>query len=204
MNIKNTKPDLYWNQQYEANEIGWDLGAISPPLKAYIDQLSSKDLRILIPGAGNSHEAKYLLEQGFSNVSIIDISSVVTDHLKEKFSKYPQLHVYTGDFFIHEGVYDLILEQTFFCAINPALRQDYVAKMHALLADKGKLVGVLFNKIFEKEGPPFSGSRAEYEPMFKKYFNLNHFDLCYNSVKPRADSELFINFTKKETLSFIF
>ncbi len=197
MNIKNTKPDIYWNQQYEADEIGWDLGAVSPPLKAYIDQLTNKDLRILIPGAGNSHEAKYLIERGFSNISIIDISTVVTDKFKASYSKYPQLHIYIGDFFLHEGVYDLILEQTFFCAINPSLRKDYVLKMHELLADKGKLVGLLFNKVFEKEGPPFSGTKATYEALFKDYFNLNGFDLCYNSVKPRADSELFINFAKK-------
>lgn len=43
----------------------------------------------------------------------------------------------------------VLMEQTFFCAINPSLRKDYVAKMHELLAPNGKLVGVLFDKEFE-------------------------------------------------------
>jgi hypothetical protein len=47
-----------------SNETGWDLGQVSPPLKAYIDQLTDKNLRILIPGCGNSYEAEYLLEKG--------------------------------------------------------------------------------------------------------------------------------------------
>jgi hypothetical protein len=39
----------YWDKQYETNSMGWDLGEVSPPIKAYIDQLTNKNLRILIP-----------------------------------------------------------------------------------------------------------------------------------------------------------
>ena len=55
----------YWNERYLNNASQWDLGAVSPPLKKYIDQKLNKDLAILIPGAGNSYEAIYLMEQGF-------------------------------------------------------------------------------------------------------------------------------------------
>ncbi|MEO6233475.1 MAG: hypothetical protein ABJB11_05910 [Ferruginibacter sp.] len=34
----------YWNNQYNANATGWDLGEVSQPLKAYIDQLSNKEI----------------------------------------------------------------------------------------------------------------------------------------------------------------
>ena len=47
--------EAYWNSQYNANTTGWDLGQVSPPLKAYIDQLTNKNLRILIPGCGNTY-----------------------------------------------------------------------------------------------------------------------------------------------------
>jgi hypothetical protein len=43
----------YWEERYLKNEIGWDIGAVSTPLKEYIDQLTNKACRILIPGAGN-------------------------------------------------------------------------------------------------------------------------------------------------------
>jgi methyl halide transferase len=44
----------YWDAQYQAKTTGWDLGVVSPPLKAYIDSLEDKNIRVLIPGCGNT------------------------------------------------------------------------------------------------------------------------------------------------------
>lgn len=64
----------YWNKQYTSNTTGWDLGKVSPPIKEYIDTLEDKNTSILIPGCGNTYEAEYLLEKGFTNVTVIDIA----------------------------------------------------------------------------------------------------------------------------------
>ena len=189
--------ETFWNNQYEANATGWDLGEVSPPLKAYIDQLTRKNMRILIPGCGNTHEADYLLQQGFTNITVIDIASALVMQLKEKFASNPNIKIILGDFFEHVGEYDLILEQTFFCAINPPLRKDYVAKMKELLSTGGKLVGVLFYREFEQQGPPFGGCKCQYEPMFEKNFDFKTFELCNNSFVKRHGTELFINLVKK-------
>jgi len=101
-----------------------------------------------------------------------------------------------GDFFKHQGEYDLILEQTFFCALPPTMREKYVLKMYLLLAKKGLLVGLSFNKKFES-GPPFGGSLTEYQKLFKNHFTFLQLDLCLNSIKPRSNSELFVEFVKK-------
>ena len=189
--------ETYWNNQYDANTTGWDLGEISPPLKAYIDQLINKKLRILIPGCGNTYEAKYLLQQGFTNITVIDIAPTIVEQLKNKFENNPNIKIILGYFFTHTGEYDLILEQTFFCAINPTLRKSYVAKMKELLSADGKLAGVLFSKIFEQQGPPFGGSKCEYKSLFENWFELKTFDPCYNSFNKRINSELFIIVNKK-------
>jgi SAM-dependent methyltransferase len=191
--------ETYWNNQYEAEQTGWDLGEVSPPLKAYIDQLTNKDLRILIPGCGNTYEAGYLLQQGFSNITVIDIAPALVTQLQERFASNPYIKIVLGDFFEHQGQYDLVLEQTFFCALNPPLRKDYVAKMYELLAPKGKLVGLLFDREFEQQGPPFGGCKCQYEPMFEKYFHFKTFELCNNSFVKREGTELFINLIKKES-----
>ena len=73
--------ETYWNNQYEADATGWDLGTVSPPLKEYIDQLTNKDLRILIPGCGNTYEADYLLQKGFTNITVIDIAPALVAKL---------------------------------------------------------------------------------------------------------------------------
>ena len=183
----------YWNDRYQHQQTGWDVGYVSTPLKEYIDQLSNKDIAILIPGCGNSYEAAYLLQQGFNNITLIDISPLLTQQLAEKFSTYPgnRLNIITGNFFALEGQYDLILEQTFFCALDPSLRKAYVQKMHSLLKPGGKLVGVLFDREFEG-GPPFGGSQEEYKGLFAPLFNIQVLAPCYNSIKPRAGAEVFI------------
>lgn len=145
----------YWENRYLNQDTGWDLGEISPPLKEYFDQLTDKSIRILIPGCGNSYEAEYLLANGFKNITVIDISPTLVHKLQEKFKDNPAINVVFGNFFEHNGSYDLVVEQTFFCALNPSLRGEYVKKMNNLLSTTGKLVGLLFNREFEKEGATF-------------------------------------------------
>lgn len=183
--------DSYWTDRYTEKRTGWDIGQVSTPLKEYIDQLPDKDLRILIPGCGNAYEAAYLVGKGFRNITLIDISAKMAEDLAIHFAHEPAVHVIHGDFFTHEGSYDLVLEQTFFCAIDPMLRQSYVTKMHSLLAPGGKIAGVLFNRSFEG-GPPFGGNQQEYEQLFSKWFQIKTMSPCYNSIPPRAGAELFI------------
>ena len=187
----------YWSNRYDSGTACWDLAEVSPPLKNYIDQLTDKSIRILIPGCGNTHEADYLLKNGFTDITVIDIAPALVAQLKEKYKDNLQIKIILGDFFNHKGEYYLILEQTFFCAIDPSLRKKYVAKMTELLAPNGKLVGLFFNRQFEEQGPPFGGSKTEYEPMFAKDFIFKTFEPCYNSFFKRKDSELFINLVKK-------
>lgn len=187
----------YWDNQYTSNETGWDLKGVSPPLKAYIDQLDNKKTSILIAGCGNAYEAEYLYSLGFENITLVDISKTLTDILKEKF-KNTTIKIIHQDIFEHKGKYDLILEQTLFCAIDPSLRKKYVATMSDLLTEKGKLVGLLFNCEFEKQGPPFGGNQEEYLKLFSPYFIINTMSACYNSIEPRANTELFINLSKKQ------
>lgn len=186
----------FWDNQYQANTTGWDLGTISPPIKSYIDTLKNKDIRILIPGSGNSYEATYLLEQGFTNITVIDIAPTLVENLEIKFKNNHSINIILGDFFEHQGEYDLIIEQTFFCALPPAMREKYVSKIHQLLAKEGEITGLLFNRTFESS-PPFGGSQEEYEILFKDTFHFLKIEVCQNSVTPRAGSELWIEFQKK-------
>lgn len=185
----------YWNNKYKTKTTGWDLGKVSPPLQVYIDTITNKNYSILIAGCGNSYEADYLLEQGFTNTTIIDIARAPITVLKEKFKNNQNIQVILGDFFEHQGNYDLIVEQTFFCALPPNMRQKYVWKMHQLLAEEGTLAGLLFNRTFTA-GPPFGGSKEEYEMLFKGAFDVLNMEVSPNSVAPRANSELFIELKK--------
>lgn len=191
--------DKYWSERYEHAQTGWDIGHISTPLKEYIDQLDDKEQAILIPGCGNAYEAEYLLENGFTNVTLVDISQHLIKQLEQRF--YPKyegkLHLEHGDFFELNGSWDLVIEQTFFCALDPVFRQEYSLKMMSIIKKGGKLVGLMFNREFEKTGPPFGGSKEEYEGYFNQGFDLKYFSDCYNSIPPRQGSELFICLVRK-------
>lgn len=192
MNDELAHPD-YWDNLYNNRQTAWDIGYPSTPLKTYIDQLTDKEMAILVPGCGNGYEVEYLLREGFTNVTAVDISPVLTASLAEKLSRWlgDTLSIITSDFFAIVGQYDLILEQTFFCALPPARRHDYVHQVHRLLKPGGILAGVLFDRDFES-GPPFGGHQAEYESLFAGMLHLRVLAPCYNSIKPRAGSELFI------------
>ncbi len=186
----------YWNDRYQQNETGWDIGKASPPLKAYIDQLEDKNLNILIPGGGNSYEAEYLFSRGFQNIYVNDIAQQPLKNFKERVPSFPDSHLLLKDFFDINKKFDLIIEQTFFCALPVEQRENYVRKTHGLLSPKGKLAGLLFNKPFEKEGPPFGGSLKEYLNLFSGKFIIKTLEECYNSISPRQGNELFFIFIK--------
>lgn len=189
----------YWNNRYASNTIGWDIGEPSTPIKEYIEQLQNKNISILIPGCGNAYEAAFLLEKGFTNITLVDISELLVSELKNKFSKFlnQEISIFHANFFeLKNWQFDLIVEQTFFCAIHPTLRQKCVEQYANLLNPEGKVVGLLFNKEFETN-PPFGGSKNEYQQLFSTHFYIKKMELCYNSILPRKDSELFFIAEKK-------
>lgn len=189
--------DKYWQDRYLSNDISWDIGLPSTPIKSYIDQLTNKELKILIPGCGNSYEAEYIWENGFKNIHLLDYAPEPLKNFKSRIPSFPSEQLYHQDFFLHQGQYDIIIEQTFFCAINPELRAKYVEHIYSLLAKKGKLVGLLFDCVFDKNGPPFGGDASDYKKIFSPFFNFKTFEKAYNSIAPRAGRELFINLEKR-------
>jgi thiopurine S-methyltransferase len=174
------------------------MGCVSPPIKTYIDHLNNKNITILIPGAGNSYETEFLFNAGFKNITVLDIARQPLINLKKRIPSFPASNLIHENFFEHKKKYDLILEQTFFCSLNPELRDNYVKKMSELLNENGKIAGLLFDFPLNDEGPPFGGSIDEYQNRFSKYFTIKTMARCYNSIKPRQGSELFIIFEKKK------
>jgi len=186
----------YWEERYLKGETGWDAGTITTPLKEYIDQLTNKNSKILIPGAGNGYEYDYLINKGFKNVYVVDIAETPLENIK---TRKPELasHLIHSDFFALDITFDLILEQTFFCALPPQMRSQYVEKMAELLLPKGKLAGLLFDFPLTSDGPPFGGSKEEYIKRFSPKFEIKKLERAYNSIKPRENKELFFIFEVK-------
>ena len=190
----------FWENKYQNNEAGWDMGKASPPLMEYMQQVEDKDISILIPGAGNAYEIQALLDLGFTNITVIDIAQQPINTKQKEFSENPFVKMIHGDFFQHQGNYDVILEQTFFCALPIQLRVTYVQKMYELLNEKGTLAGLLFNRTFENPGPPFGGNILEYKSLFRGLFTIKTMETAYNSIPERANTEVFFIIKKINAL----
>ncbi len=182
----------YWQTRWNEGQTGWDIGYASPALTDYVGQLQDKNTRILIPGCGNAYEAEAIYKMGFHNVFVIDIAQGAFDHFKKRFPDFPEEQMILGDFFDLEEQFDLILEQTFFCALDPSQRRNYALKMKELLFPSGRLAGLLFDAPLFEDHPPFGGNKEEYLPYFEDLFEIEVLERAYNSIKPRQDRELFI------------
>ncbi len=188
----------YWEDRWQHHQTGWDIGQPSPPLMKYMAQVADKAMRILVPGAGRAHEAIALHRMGFTHVHVCDWAPSAFEYLHHLAPDFPKEHCLIGDFFAfdHVDYFDLMLEQTFFCAIDPALRAAYVRQSAQLLRPGGRLAGVLFASEFAKAGPPFGGTGDEYLRCFAPHFTVAQFDISPDSVAPRLGNEYFIELVK--------
>lgn len=188
----------YWERRWQDQQTGWDIGQASPPLMQYVKKWREQDPRILIPGAGRAYEAIALHRQGFSQVYVCDWADSAFDHLRSVVPDFPENHLLVSDFFELplQSEIDLVLEQTFFCAINPQLRKSYVEKMYDIIRPGGHLAGVLFAQPFPFDGPPFGGTKAQYEQLFAPKFTILEMTISPDSIPPRLGNELFVELKK--------
>ncbi len=186
----------YWEKLYQDGHTGWDLGRVSGPMQHIIDQFHDKALKILVPGAGNGYEVAYLHQNGFYNVYLLDWAAPPLKTFAVKYPGFPKDHLLHNDFFLLEDQFDLVLEQTFFCALDPVLRPDYVLKMSDILRDRGRLQGVLFKVPLNEDHPPFGGSIEEYHQLFAGKFIIEYLAESLHSDPGRVGKEALFRMIK--------
>jgi methyl halide transferase len=181
-----------WQRHYDENDLGWDLGQVAPPFIRLWQEGKLPLGKVLVPGCGRGHEVLFLAENGFE-VTGVDYSAGAVRHLenalKERNLKGRILH---QDFFSldnsHESVYDLVIEQTFFCAIAPRQRQDYVQNVARILKPGGTLAGLFYHT--DKEGgPPYNTTREDIETHFSDHFDIEKLEKESQSAEQRKDKE---------------
>lgn len=190
----------YWNKRYKEGQTAWDASEITRPIKEWADSIENKNQAILIPGCGNAHEALYMLNAGFTNITVVDFAEEPIKNiaaLAKKFLDNGSLKLIQNDFFELNGNYDMVIEQTFYCAIDPKQRDRYALKMAELIIPNGILAGVFFSFPLSQEGPPFGGSAEEYHKRFSPNFEIQILENCRNSIKPREGRELFLKMKRR-------
>lgn len=183
-----------WDARYREGDTPWDLGGPTPVFERLIREKVLPTGKLLIPGAGRGYDAIAFAKAGFE-VTSVDVSETACASLRARAQEAgASLEVEEADFFTlaREGAYDLALEYTFYCAIDPAMRHAYRDQMAYLLKPGGLLFGLYFplSKPPESEGPPYGVKRDEVEASFKEHFDLVHAEFPAESVKPRRGNEI--------------
>jgi methyl halide transferase len=189
-----------WQRHYDEGDLGWDLGQVAPPFIKLFESKMIVPGKTLVPGCGRGHEVIYLAENGFE-VTAVDYSTGAVDHLKstvqERKLKCEVLHM---NFFemdaVHNGVYDLLIEQTFFCAISPEQRPSYVSTVARALKPGGMIAGLFYHTEGEG-GPPFNTTREDIVEHFSDSFEIQQLSKTENSAEQRKNKEWLAILIKK-------
>lgn len=182
-----------WQGYYDENDLKWDLGEVSPPLKRLWEEGSLKPGKVMIPGCGQGHEVLFFARQGF-DVTGVDYTDGAVGLLRENLHREGvSAQVIQSDFFkidaTHDRAYDLMLEQTFFCAIHPRDRARYVETACRILKPGGLLAG-LFYETGEEDGPPYNTTQEHIRHHFSRAFEILRLEKCDHSIERRAGKEL--------------
>ena len=146
----------------------FDVAGESLPLTAELKRRNHAPrdgMTALVPGCGRAYDALALARHGFDKVVAVDLSPAACEAAREEISGSSWsggVQVRCGDFFAldpaRDGTYDLIWDNTFLCALEPEVREQWALQMKALLAPGGQLITCVF-PIGEREGgPPFAMS----------------------------------------------
>ncbi|MFQ5673281.1 MAG: methyltransferase domain-containing protein [Nitrospinales bacterium] len=181
-----------WQKHYDTGDLRWDLGEVSPPFARLWREKKLRPGKTIVPGCGRGHEVVFFAERGF-DVTGVDFSpgavTCLTDALSQKGLR---ANVLLADFFeldsAHDSCYDLVLEQTFFCAIAPSARALYVETVHRLLQANGLLVA-LFYETNEEGGPPYHTGYADIPRLFSRHFAIEHLEKTPHSIERRRGRE---------------
>ena len=125
---------------------------------------------LVMAAAGGGHDALALgsAQRSVVGLDIAPTAIAAADALWKARGSPACVQFMQADFFTADiGVFDLIFDYTFFCALPPAWRPRWAARMAQLLAPGGTLVTLVFPVGTHSGGPPFAVSPEAYSTVLE-------------------------------------
>jgi SAM-dependent methyltransferase len=201
----------FWDAAYRDDRDGWDMGTPTPLFASLLERhgrdlrslggpdFSSRQdaVRVALPCSGRGYDAQLFARHGFA-VTAIDFSALALEALR---AESAALDILQTDLFHLPGArpayFDLIVEYTCVCAIEPARRAELVAVFDSILRPDGVLLMLLFPVDGRPGGPPFSIDPDEWRALMAPRFDLLHDEIPDDSVKPRRGKERLMLWRKR-------
>ncbi|MBS2029334.1 MAG: methyltransferase domain-containing protein [Deltaproteobacteria bacterium] len=186
-----------WEQRYREQTTQWDLGEPAPPLVRASSLLTP--VRTVVVGCGTGQDALSLASRGFDVTGVDFAPSAVRIATESAAKRKLTARFIQADVLTLPGEnapWDLWVEHTCFCAIDPSQRDAYVEAAHRSIAPNGKLLA-LFYAHKREGGPPFATTRAEVEKRFGARFELVSMEVPPDSIERRRGEELLTLFKRR-------
>ena len=145
----------FWQERFEKKQTGWDRGAPSPQLLAWLESGALQPCRIAVPGCGSGWEVAELARRGFEVVGI-DYTPAAVERTRALLSAQGlSAEVMQDDVLTYQPdkPFDAIYEQTCMCALHPDHWVDYARQLHQWLAPPGAACGRCSCRWFERKRP---------------------------------------------------
>ncbi len=161
-----SNPD-WWDEIYQKGEERWDNGGAHHLLDFLIPAQKLTRCRVLVLGCGAGHDAAWWEKRGHI-VTGVDFSAEAIDRARKTYGESESLrwiqadvlNLPNGDLRFAPGNFDVIFENTLFCAIPPSQRETLVKTWYRLLSRRGRLIGLV--PVMDKlTGPPYGTSEWE-------------------------------------------
>lgn len=207
----------YWDDAYREERDGWDMGTPTPVFADILKRhgmdftgMGAADFarhghepRVLIPCSGRGYDALLFAEHGW-NVTAVDFAVEPMQWLRTESERSKlDVEILQEDMFTlgrsHPGAYDLLVEYTCVCAIDPARREEFVQFCAAVLRPGGCVMALLFPVDGRPGGPPFAIDVEEFKRQMSVAFDCVHESTPETSVTPRLGRERLLVWKKRET-----
>lgn len=178
------KWDAHWVKGVAPGDM-WDAKASSPALVAALKDsqvVAAAGKRVLVPGCGRGYDLVEMMKSGAREAVGLEISpaasEVAMEHAQSSLSpeKASNVSVKVDNFFSFKDdeKFDLVYDYTFFCAIDPSMRDKWAAKMSELILPGGHLIALIFPVDPNREGgPPFRVAPEDYvDRLLKEGFQV--------------------------------
>jgi len=187
----------FWEELYLAERTGWDLGGPTPIFKEWLEEHRGQGEKVCMLGAGGGYDALEFARAGY-RVTAVDFAPTPMRRLEKQAGKGRlavtaiimdlfQLPTRYPDYF------DLVVEYTTFCAIDPHQRDVYVATLASILKPEGRCLALFFPLEQDPEtGPPFGMSQLEIRERFQRYFHIVSEEWPEHSIPTRRLRELLV------------
>ena len=190
----------FWENIYLADDAGWDLGGVTPVFKSIANELIPG--KMCIVGCGSGHDAVMFAQKQFEVIGVDFAESAVKTLQEKSEEENVNVQILQYDIFSltpkYNNVFDYVIEQTCFCAINPNRRQEYERLVCKILKPGGKLIGLWFplDKTLKDGGPPWGTTVKEVKSVFNENWLVFRDEFSSLSIKPRQRREKLIIFEK--------